>query len=319
MTTHAILIGVRDTGATTDPAGNAIPAVSSMLRFVEGPLASSGIKCFLSSDDAVVSLDAVIAAFDQLEDVLTDNDTILVMFAGHGIAPAGKFDGWALSGKDKFRPADLWTQLARYPNARWIVVSDCCYGAAIIEKIGFVRRIWLTPMGILLTTFLRRDRVETRFNRLATSTITALTPSDMLAKPKDLMKDLIMIAGASAAEELSDGGQLLLATLLVGSALGQLTYDELDLSFRLVDVEEQSFVCQCPEKYHDASVLTWDPPPPLSVPIAGPAPVASVPRQLAGSSSSDSVRVGAHDAEPQRARHAADLTGHVDAADPRGR
>jgi hypothetical protein len=278
MTMHAILIGVRETGATTDPAGNAIRAVSSMRQFVEGPLASSGIKLrFLSSDCEVVSLSEVTKAFDQLEDAVADNDTILVMFAGHGIEPvAGKFGGWALSGEDKFRPDDLKAQWARYPNARWIVVSDCCYGVAITEKLGFVRRIWRSMLHFLLTILLRGDRARKRFSGLATSTIAALTLSDMPVAPKDL----ITIAGASASETLSDGGQLLLATLLVGSALGRLTYLQLELSFGLVKVKEQSFVCRCPETYHDASVLSWDPPQPVACP--GPVPVAAVRRQLVG-------------------------------------
>lgn len=259
-TMHAILIGVRQASPQADPAANAIRAISSMRQYVEGSGASSGMRlCFLSSDVEAITRGSVTRAFDQIEDVLADNDTILVMFAGHGSRSADNFTGWLLSGGDMFSPDDLRTQWVRYRNARWIVISNCCYGDAITEPISGAGQ-----------AAQRGDQVHEQFQRLAGSAATALTASDEEPVPKDL----ITIAGAAADDTLSDGGQLLLATLLVGSALGQLTYFDLNRAFGLVRFNSRAFVARFPDKYRNARVLTWDPPPRPGVPFSVPTPAA---------------------------------------------
>lgn len=278
MTIHAILIGVRVSDASADPAANAIAAISSARHLLVNLYPGTALRLsFLSSDVQAVTSRVVLDAFAELQNGVQDGDTILVMFAGHGKRSDDKFIGWSLSGGDSFSSNDLRARFRHSSLARWIVISDCCYGAAITES-SFLRRARQSIQRFLRTIFRRSDPAERQFKRLAESTVTELTPQDHDSTPADL----IVIAGASATDLLSDGGQLLLATLIVGSTLGQLTYGELHTSFRLVDVSTQSFVCQRLAKYDGARVLAWDPPQVGSV-VAGHGPVDRVRRNVVGS------------------------------------
>jgi len=186
---------------------------------------------------------SVIAEFAAISTQFTDGDTLVVMFAGHGVQDEhDNFKGWALSGDDTFSPDDLEEQYesyyAKYPKARWIVLSDCCYGDGITEgasAYGVLQRC----LAAFYTKVLRRDTKQHRYKRLAESAVTTLQRTAGKGAPANM----ISIAAAAADEIVSDGGQLLFATMLVGSSIGQRTYQELDDSFGLVNVQTHAFKC----------------------------------------------------------------------------
>ncbi len=256
MTAYAILIAVEvttDANGTSSTAANASRAIdSARLCLTQVHALPPGQIQELRDDSQPITADNVTTAFNNLPSTLADDDTIIAMFAGHGRADEHEnFLGWALSGPETYTPALLWAQYDRYPSARWIVLSNCCYGAAInpIKRSG-LRAYRL--VRALLAEFLGAGQ-DDPFRRLVNSTLEQTASSHTLGK---LPESLVTLAGATPTGLVDDLGEMLFATLVVGCSLGKLSYRDLKTSFDLTSKYGQAFDCDVRDKSHDKVVLT---------------------------------------------------------------
>jgi hypothetical protein len=249
MTIHSVLVAVERSNASTTPSARACKAATLMQRYLEKHgYSHKHIKLLCGTDTESVSHDDVNKAFSTL-DITSTDDVVLVMFAGHGLADKNnKFAGWALSGDDKFTLDDITRQHEKHKIAHWIMIHDCCYSdptkqtarahSRVLSRIiEFMRRLFDRLRGYDPTL----ERLQ-RLAQSATDTLRSKTSSSTIS--------------IGAAGIVTNPGEVLLPMLLVGCAIGRLTYSELIEAFRLVKGTTHAFSCMCPSEFLDKSVLT---------------------------------------------------------------
>lgn len=149
---HALVIG---NNAYTDlsPLKTAVPdanAVADLLRTTYG---------FAVTLLTNATREDIIAAFDQLRTVLTEQDNLLIYYAGHGVLDTNEERGYWLPVNAKQESRVQWianttiTDALKAMAAKHIlVVADSCYSGTLVRGIDVVR----PPTGSDRDTYLAR-------------------------------------------------------------------------------------------------------------------------------------------------------------------
>ena len=236
MSYYAVLIGVSRTGRTNTPMPAAVPAIKAMRGF----LRSAGVPEANIAWLPEATCKAVTDAFDPIAQKVTRDDTLLIMFAGHGVlGQGGEPDAWALHGMDVITDELLGEWLARVPGAaRRIIVSDCCYGLGIARPGQGVNSFHGLCVRLKYEIARLRQRLFFDFFGHAQRFASALTGRIRSVEP---LAPMICLAAASAIGEVLNRDERLFLTLTLGVAAGGGKYDDLQLDFDTVRTATSAF------------------------------------------------------------------------------
>jgi hypothetical protein len=233
---YAVLIGVSKTGRTKVRMPAAVPAITAMRAFLRSAHVPDSNLAFL----AEASYQEVEDAVGPLAKQVTQDDTLLIMFVGHGVQGQGTDpDAWALRGMDVITDEVLSGWLARVPaTARRIVISDCCYGLGIAHP-GPGSNAFPGLCATLRYELARlRQRLFFDFFGRAQRFASAMTRRIRSVEP---LAPMICLAAASAVDEVTNRDERLFLTLTLGIAAGGGKYDDLQLDFETVRTATSAF------------------------------------------------------------------------------
>jgi len=125
----ALLIAGDQAGEPGTPTPGAPAALAIIDRDLRTRFAGASIEQLAGAPTRRL----VLAAFARLQAVVTPDDLLVVMFAGHGVAAdpraARPAQAWSLTADETFTDLDLATALRACPaGVDIVVVCDCCYG-----------------------------------------------------------------------------------------------------------------------------------------------------------------------------------------------
>jgi len=252
--TLAILIDVPQTGYTDVPFGTASEAV----ELLESYLCREGVPAQnIHRLSGRVSYCDVRHELDLLSKKCQSGDTVVLMFAGHGLEEIQQGHettyAWALWGCDKVEMSELKAKFDSLDMVRWIVVSDCCYGAKAFPQTSFSwSRLWRKLFaGLMRRLSFKIVDDDDYLRKAARGAVDALRPKASIL----LAGVFIGIAGATGT--VSMGGEWLLALSVVGCAANGLPYTALQREFDLVHTSTSAFVLQCSSVDEAKPVLSW--------------------------------------------------------------
>ena len=224
-----MLIGVSRTGRTKVVMSAAVPAINAMRSFLRSANVAESNIAYLPE----VACKEVEVAFARIAKKVTRDDTLLIMFAGHGVQGQGTDpDAWALRGMDVITDRMLAGWLASVPTAaRRIVVSDCCYGLGIARPGPGLRGFHGLCARLKYAWMRLRQRLFFDFRGHAQGFAHALTRH---LHSEDALAPMICLAAASAIDEVTNRDERLFVTLMLGAAAGGGKYDDLDGDFETV-------------------------------------------------------------------------------------
>jgi hypothetical protein len=234
MSYYAVLIGVTKGPDSIMP--RAVQTAGAMKTFLKSANVPEENVCLLDEPDR----DRVDRALTWLTSVATSDDTLLLMYIGHGIQGSGKIPyGWLLTGQRNIDADDLAKWLDTVPSAaRRIVISDCCYGEGIAA----------VPTGVSLFSVLcarlrdalmwLRHRVLTDFDAISNAFARQVVGKTHTV---GIQAPMICISGAAADRQTDDGRERLLALLTIGAAAAGSTYTDLQGDFDRVKDGNKGF------------------------------------------------------------------------------
>lgn len=237
MTHYALLIGVRSSPLAPDKV---MPRAVQTASALQSYLRVAGISTQVKLLEDPQSAQKVKTEFDDLVRDMTDDDTVIIAYVGHGMEGSGNEPPrWLLASNETISASALAAMLDGPPaRARRIVISDCCYGQGVASLPQGARG----TRGALIWLWHEIARLRHRLLLDYRNVARRFTESLMAQRSgKSAGAPMVCIAGASAIQETDDDRERLLILLVIGAAVAGSRNRELKNDFDRVKRQNTGF------------------------------------------------------------------------------